>query len=149
MSQPPQGNPLEISHRTWPKFQITIISKDATPFPSFRAIPSKKDTPTKFCCLIFGVMQEFKAAAKSPHPAGRLAKVKLLPSNAESKPKAPIEPNKELPDGVKNILSQMGDKNGAQVADVEELSKKLGKLAATSMNFATVAGSEKASDPGT
>lgn len=81
-----------------------------------------------------------KAAAKSPHPAARLAKVKLLPSNAESKPKAPIEPNKELPDGVKNILLQMGDKNGAQVADVEELSKKLGKLAATSMNFATVAG---------
>jgi hypothetical protein len=35
MSQPPQGNPLEISHCTWPKFQITIIRKDATPFPSF------------------------------------------------------------------------------------------------------------------
>ncbi|KAF4160205.1 hypothetical protein CNMCM6069_009276 [Aspergillus lentulus] len=88
-----------------------------------------------------------EAAAKSPHPAGRLAKVKLLPSNAESKTKAPIEPNKELPDGVKNILLLMSDKNGAQVADVEELSKKLGKLAATSMNFATVAGSEKASGP--
>jgi hypothetical protein len=34
----------------------------------------------------------------------------------------------------------MGDKNGAQVTDVVELSNKLGKLAASSMNFATVAG---------
>ncbi|KAF4233538.1 hypothetical protein CNMCM8980_004306 [Aspergillus fumigatiaffinis] len=90
-----------------------------------------------------------KGGSKEPSSDGTIGvvKVKLLPSNAESKPKAPIEPNKELQDGVKNILSQMGDKNGAQVADVEELSKKLGKLAATSMNFATVAGSEKASDP--
>lgn len=34
----------------------------------------------------------------------------------------------------------MGDKNGAQAVDVEELSKRLGKLTAQTMNFATVTG---------
>jgi hypothetical protein len=86
--------------------------------------------------------QKSKACNKEPSPDGTIGvvKVKLLPSSAESKPKAPIEPNKELQEGVKDILSQMGDKNGAHVTDVEELSNKLGKLAASSMNFATVAG---------
>ncbi|EAW16898.1 uncharacterized protein NFIA_002480 [Aspergillus fischeri NRRL 181] len=181
MSQSPQGNPLEISHRTWPKFQITIISKDATPFPSFSGDAIKEGHSDKILLSDIrshaGISQKLKFTAddtsfvndgitlayymalagetkvkggnKEPSSDGTIGvvKVKLLPSSAESKPKAPVEPSKELQEGVKDILAQMGDKNGAQVADVEGLSKRLGKLAASSMNFATVAGSEKASDP--
>lgn len=92
-----------------------------------------------------------------------VVKIKLLPSNAESKPKATIEPNKRLREGIKDILAQMGDKNGAQVTDVEELSKRLGKLTAQPLSLGTgsfqsfqchspanylfCGSSEKASDP--
>ncbi|RHZ60773.1 hypothetical protein CDV55_104586 [Aspergillus turcosus] len=181
MSQPPQGNPGEISYRFWPKFQITITSKDATPFPSFPSDAIKEGHADKILLSDIrshaGISQKLKFTAddssfvndgitlayymslagetkvkggnKEPSSDGTIpvVKIKLLPSNAESKPKAAIEPNKELQDGIKDILSQMGDENGAQVVDVEELSKRLGKLTAQSMNFATVAGSEKASDP--
>jgi phage host-nuclease inhibitor protein Gam len=67
----------------------------------------------------------------------KVVTVKALPSGEKRTKKTPVKTNEEIQREVKDLLERMNDEKGAQIEDVEALSKALGGLWAESMDFAT------------